>query len=410
MNKVKLSLILIALQASGTSLYANTNSLSQQINELQDQINQIKTSKQPNLNIKLNPTAFKTILSGSAAYPEKTTSVVKMISDNTIQTGETAIGGKLEGTGNYKNNTPSNFSSSSYTLDTKSNLSFQGQIGIVSKPSDLFSLVMNFSTKDLNDMTTKQMYGVLGNLSYSPLYMIAGYKYIDFGYMARYSNKIPNFNRAFNSSNAAQVEVGLIKNNINVMITAFNGDPNTYTNTNQVSNTAANISYSMKATNNLSGSIGAGVIKGINNQYNLINGQPITLSVKRAPAWDIFKTLQYNFENKSKLTAYIEYIQASRNGFNSTKPSSLSTSVAYSFITNGWKLIPSFSYSYLLGAGLNYSNTATPSITETNSINQYVLSLATYLGPIKVGVDYGRLIVSKNYNDQIGILKAEYLF
>jgi hypothetical protein len=407
MNKIKLSLILIALQTPVVSIYANvnTNDLSQQINELQAQINQIKTSKQPNLNIGLNKTAFKTILSGSAAYPEKTTSVIKMISNNTIQTGATAIGGKLEGVGTYN----SNFISPSYDLEKNSNLSFQGQIGVISKPSDIFSLVMNFSAKNAGDVSTKQMYGVLGNLSYSPLYMIAGYKYIDFGYMARYSNNIANFNRSFNSTNAAQVEIGLIKNNLSAMITAFNGDSDTYTNTNQVSNAAANITYSITPTDNLSGSIGAGVIKGINNNSTLINGQPITLSVKRAPAWDIFKTLEYNFSNKSKLTAYVEYIQASRNGFNSTKPSSLSTSVAYNFTTKGWNLIPSFSYSYLLGTGLDY-NATTPSIIETSSINQYVLSLATYLGPVKVGVDYGRLIISKNYNDQVGILKAEYLF
>ena len=408
MKKLTLPL-LIALQTVIVNAHATNHneSIQNQINKLKSQVGSLESNSSSSLNITSNKKAFGTIFSGGKSYTDKTTSIVEMISNNTIKEGENSIGGKIEGTTTADQNTPK---SKDNTI-SKTSLAFQGQIGIISKPSNLFTTVLNFSAKDSGDRTlsTKQLYGVLGNLSYSPLYFIGGYKYIDFGYMARYSNKITNFNRLFNSINSAQAELGLIKNRLNIMLTAFNGNSDeTYTSSNQVSNAAANISYTLTPLEQLTTKIGAGAIKAINNTGALVNGQQLMLTQKRSSAWDIYQTFEYDTSNKSKLTGYIEYVQASRNGYNNKKPSSLSSSIGYDFSLGGLDLNPSLSYSYLSGASIYYGDT--PTMNNTSTINQYVASISTKLKGIKVGIDYGRLLISNASNDQVGILKAEYQF
>lgn len=390
---------IIALQlAIAGSVYANTDidSLSKQVASLQAQVNALHNSSNNSKDyIVSNKAAFSNIFSGGAAYIDKTSSLLKMISNNQIPTGQTSLGGKLESVTSY--------SSNNYNSESNSNLSTQAKFGIISRPSDLFTAVVTLNAKDSGGVQPYSIYGVLGNLNRSPLYLIAGYKNIDFGYMARYSNVISNFNRLFNSSNSTQVEAGYYKNGLNAMVTVFNGSSQTHTNGNQISNIAANIAYTMNISNSLTTSSGGGVLNSINSTAKLMNSDSITLTTKKAPAWDLFQTFTYAMPNQSKVNAYIEYVQASRNGLNSTKPASLSSSIEYQFNAKGWTLIPSFNYSHLSGAAF----TADP--TNTASLNQYVLSMATYVGPVKVGVDYGHLITPV-YKDDVAELHAEYLF
>ncbi|MCF6764738.1 hypothetical protein L3V82_03055 [Thiotrichales bacterium 19S3-7] len=368
-------------------------SLQNQITQLKNQIKLQKTTKHSETKslVSTNSVIAKLLSSGGATYSREQ-ALLDSIKQRQTKPHQVYLGGKIEQVSTY--NSDSINDSGAYNSSTE--FLSKAKIGVLTRFSPWVSGFFSFQgSSNASSIAAKENY-ILINNGQTPLYLIAGSKYVDFGNFQRFAASIDPLNRVFWISNdVSQIEGGYYSSGLNVQVTAFNGSSKTNTNSNQIANNAETVYYQFNPTNELSFHLGGAYINAINETASLANSTSVVLTDnQRTAAFDFFGGGGITINSKNSLQYSAEYTQ--------TRQINNRTSSAW-LIASAYQA-QLFSRVYQLF--LNYSALN----ALTGHYNQYLIGLKSNIYGIRLGIDYALLTASEVKNDHLVELKLEYVF
>lgn len=297
--KKLLSTILLNTLAIG--VYANNTQTSPQDSGNPPTITYIQNNSANNIT---NP-VFKKLFTSSGTTYSREYAIIDALTNNSLEVGRVYIGGKLQEIPSYESNTAGKNAGSQSQLLLNSNL------GAISRMSDWVTGLV--AMKGKNGTISPDNSYILINNGKSPIFAVAGYKYVDFGNMPRYSNDLQPVIRTFWIQGVTQAEAGYKSDNFNAQATIFNGSTGTNTNSDQISNNAVNLFYNINLGNDSTIKFGGAYLNALPQNAKLFNGDQVTLtSNQRTGAVDGFINPTISLGNAGVLDFNFEYAQALR--------------------------------------------------------------------------------------------------